>query len=172
MNYDVRQQVNWGIRIYAAAILLFSLMYIGYYLYISFTWGLRQGGLSLLVSDGIFLLFLPIAAALFYFKPAGWWLNMIVFTYLLISKIVAVAANIFLLQAGLIVDQEGGMNFAIETFYIVLYLAILILFLWKPVREALNVYLERLRISAFWRIFPAALVIYALQFYAAIIFLN
>lgn len=172
MNKNMKQQLGWAIRIYAGALLVFAILYLGYYMYISFSWGLREGGLGLLISDGIFLLFIPIAAALYFLHPAGWWLNMITFTYLLLAKIVAVAANIFLLQTGLIVDQEGGMNYGAEIFYIVLYSVILIAFYWKPVRLELQVHLDRYRISAFWRVFPTALLIYALQFYAAIMFLR
>lgn len=171
MNENINHK-DIGIRIYAGALFLFAIIYLGYYLYIAFTWGLRQSSAGLLISDGIFLLFIPISAALYFLKPAGWWLNMIAFTYLLLSKIVAVAANVFLLQAGLVVGQDGGMNYTVEIFLILLYIAVLVVFSLRPVRHALQVHLDRYRISSFWKVFPVALLIYALQFYAAIVFLN
>ncbi|PRO66887.1 hypothetical protein [Alkalicoccus urumqiensis] len=158
-------QLELGIRIFSAALLLFILFYFGYYTYIGMHWGLREGSAGLLVSDGILLLLLPAAVLLFFFKAPGWWLLMIGFVYLLLSKVVLVLANIVLSVAGLFTGQESQGIGAADVFYILFYAAVLLIFSLPAVRQASGVFIENKRVSAFWKIFPFALALYLVYFY-------
>lgn len=161
-----------GIRIFAVSLLIFVIVYSAYYLYVYMNWGLREGVGYLFLSDGIFLLLLPVAVLLFFLHRAGWWLAMIVFTYFLMAKLVGIAANFFLLQAGFIIDQDGGLRWGIELFYLFIYIVILLGLSLKPVKTELGVYTNTMKIPAFWKIFPPAVVLYGLQFYAAFQLMN
>ncbi|WP_444684295.1 hypothetical protein [Alkalicoccus luteus] len=161
-----------GIRIFAVSLLIFVLIYSAYYLYVYMNWGLREGVGYLLLSDGIFLLLLPVAVLLFFLHWVGWWLAMIVFTYFLTAKVVGIAANFFLLQAGFIIDQDGGLRWGIELFYLFLYAGILIFLALRPIKSELGVHTGKMKIPSFWKIFPPAVLLYALQFYAAFQLMN
>jgi hypothetical protein len=163
---------KWILRAYA--VLLFSIAgsYFGYYFYVGISWGLRDGAAGLMVSDGPLLLLVPTAAAVFIRHPSGWWMHMILFSYLLIGKLIGMAANLFLLSAGLIVDVEGGTNYFVEVNYMLLYAAALFLFSLKPVKNQFRLLKTRRRMFFLLWIVGGALILYAVHLTAVYVYFQ
>ncbi|TVP84149.1 MAG: hypothetical protein EA344_07565 [Alkalicoccus sp.] len=153
----------WMLHGYAVLLFLIAASYFSYYYYVGIRWGLRDGAAGLLVSDGPLLLLIPTAVAVFMRHPSGWWMHMVFFSYLLIGKLIGIAANLFLLSTGLIVDTEGGTNYLVEVNYMLLYAAALILFSLKPVKNQFRLPEGRKRMFfPFW-VGGTALLLYAVH---------
>jgi hypothetical protein len=163
---------KWMLRGYAVILFLVAASYFGYYYYVGISWGLRDGAAGLMISDGPLLLLFPTAAAVFMRHFSGWWMHMIFFSYLLIGKLIGIAANLFLLSTGLIVDAEGGTNYFVEVNYMLLYTAALFLFSLKAVRNQFGLKKGRRRMFyPFW-VGGAALLLYAVHLTAIYVYFH
>ncbi|MCE7793247.1 hypothetical protein K8O68_12540 [Salipaludibacillus sp. CUR1] len=150
------------INIYAVFLLLFVLAYYGYYLYIGILWGFGERMFTLLVSDSLFLLFIPAAVGILFKKTWSWWLNMIIFFQLFIAKFIALGANVTLLMTDTVAQPLQGSNLLVEILYLVLYLIIITALSLKIVKQRLSV--NRRFGEWFWRVFTGAIGLYVFHF--------
>ncbi|CAM3725279.1 hypothetical protein [Alkalicoccus chagannorensis] len=167
MEQSYKDKLEWGIRAAGAALLLFAVIYFIYYFYIAAVFGLREGLLPVLIGDAVFLLFIPAGILLLLLKPLGWWLAMASFCYLLLAKTVSVLAGILLDTLGIAPEGGTAFQFSPDVLQLVLYGGALILLSVRPVRHAAGVQTEQKKFSAFWYVFPPALLLYAFYFYAS-----
>ncbi|UTR14715.1 hypothetical protein MM221_19565 [Salipaludibacillus sp. LMS25] len=157
-------------KLIAISLLIFSLVYYGYYLYIGAYWGFTGRILVSLVSDGIFLLFIPVGIGLLLKKPWAWWLTLMTFFVLFMAKLAGIFANIYLLVSGSITDMLGGSYLLLETLYLLLYGLIITLFSLKIMKESFGI--MRPFTEWFWRVVVAATIVYVLYFLLTLLLLS
>lgn len=146
------------LNVFASFLLLFVFVYFGYYGYIGFMWGFNERMVMLLISDGVFWLFVPAAIGIFMRKKWSWWLTISVFVQLFIAKLIAIFANIFLLLSGNVAESLQGSNIAIEIGYLVMFLIISISFSFESIRKMFKV--EQTFNGWFWKVLFMAIIIY------------
>lgn len=156
------RKLHFFVTVFAVSLLIFVLSYYGYYMYIWLLWGVSERLIMLLISDSLFLLFIPAAVGLLLRKKFSWWLTMILFTQLFVAKVIAIAANIFLIVSGTIAETMQWSHFLVESLFLALYLLILIIFGLKPIREVLSVRLSPR--EWVWRVLAGAMGLYVLHF--------
>ncbi|WP_280768111.1 hypothetical protein [Salipaludibacillus daqingensis] len=161
------RKLSIPLNVFASFLLLFVFVYYGYYVYIGVMWGYSERMLMLLVSDGVFWLFVPAAIGIFRREKWSWWLTISVFVQLFIAKIIAIAANVFLLVSGNVAEPLQGSNMAIEFLYLVLYLIIIVSLSLEPIRKFSNV--NKSFLEAFWRVFLLAIGIYVIHFILTVV---
>ncbi|RKL67504.1 hypothetical protein CR203_09135 [Salipaludibacillus neizhouensis] len=148
--------------IFAVSLLVFVISYYGYYMYIGFMWVLNDRMLMLLVSDGLFILFLPLAIVLLLRLRSAWWLTMILFTQLFVAKIIAIFANLFLVFSGTIAEPLQWSGYVLELIFIFVYLLIIIVFAMPSIRDFFTITLTPKQWV--WRVFAGAMLLYILHF--------
>ncbi|PYZ94611.1 hypothetical protein CR194_03515 [Salipaludibacillus keqinensis] len=158
------------VNTFASLLLLYVIIYYGYYVYIGLLWGFSERMFMLLVSDSLFLLFVPIAIGLFLKKKWSWWLTMSVFLQLFIAKVIAILANIFLLLSGSVAEPLQGSNILIEISFLFMYFIVIIGFSSKSLRSFLSI--ERPFSEWFWRVFLLAMVLYTSHFIITVVAIS
>ncbi|MCR6106668.1 hypothetical protein HXA34_10270 [Salipaludibacillus agaradhaerens] len=166
----MKRKLTVLINLIAISLLIFSVIYYGYYLYIGVYWGFTGRILVSLVSDGIFLLFIPVSIGLFLKKKWAWWLTLTTFVVLFMAKLAGIFANIYLLISGSIADMLGGSHLLLETLYLLLYGLIITLFSLNIMKESFGVI--RPFTEWFWRVVLAAAIVYVLYFILTLILLS
>jgi len=166
----MNRKLTIPLNVFASFLLLFVFIYYGYYAYIGLMWGFNERMFMLLVSDGVFWLFVPAAIGIFLRKKWSWWFTISVFAQLFIAKIIAIFANVFLLLSGNVAEPLQGSHIVIEIVYLVLYLIVTVSFSFVPIRKVFKV--EQRFSEWFWKVFLIAIGIYLVHFILTIIAIS
>ncbi|WP_416149808.1 hypothetical protein ACM26V_02065 [Salipaludibacillus sp. HK11] len=158
------------INIFASFLLLFVFVYFGYYVYVGIFWGFSERLLMLLVSDSVFSLFVPAAIGILLRKTWSWWFTMSIFVQLFISKVIAIAATVFLLVSGSVAEPLQGSNVLVEILYLVMYLIVIVSFSLSQIRKIFKV--NKSFIEWFWKVFLIAIAIYLVHFTLTILTMS
>lgn len=153
--------------IFAVCLILFVIAYFGYYAYVGIYWGFSDRMLMLLVSDSVFLLFIPVSVGVLLKKSWGWWLTVVIFIHLFIAKCVAIAAEFFFNLSGGIVEPFQPTHQLAEVLFLVFYTTIIMIFSLDAVKREFSV--ERRFGEWYWRALLWASGLYTIHFMLALI---
>ncbi|RNA69246.1 hypothetical protein [Alteribacter keqinensis] len=128
------------VRLLAIGQVLFTIAYFSYMLYISFSWGFTPRMVQILVTDSIYLILIISAAGLLFLKTWGWWVTVILYGKLLMSKLIGTGTEWFLLLSGTIAEKWRWDIFFADLFIILLYTVILACFFLRRIRRIFNVH--------------------------------
>ncbi|WP_026689591.1 hypothetical protein [Alteribacter aurantiacus] len=152
-------------RLLAIGQALFTVGYFSYMFYIAFSWGFTPRIIQILVTDSIYLFFLISSVGLFLFKSWGWWVTVILYGKLLLSKVIGAGSEWFLLLTGTIAERwQWGMFFA-DFFIMLLYVLVLVVLFTKQ-REKFKIEDRGVRLAVL--VCVGVVLLYSLYFIAAL----
>lgn len=133
-----------------------------YYLYIGTQWGFGERVILLMLSDGTYLLLLISSVSLFFRKRWGWWLIVIVYGKLLLSRCIAFIAELSLILSGMIADTFHLNAFIGDLFLMFMYVLILFFMLTPSMRHFFNISMTGVKLGL--AIGVGSIIMYAIYF--------
>ncbi|MDG5787497.1 hypothetical protein QA612_08315 [Evansella sp. AB-P1] len=150
------------IKLIAIGQILFVLGLFSYYVYIGLQWGFEERLILLMVSDGIFILFIFSSISILLWKKWGWWLTVIIYCKLILAKIITVISEIAMVLLGVIIESIRINVILFDLFVILLYSVIVFIFLRPTIRQRFTIQMTGSRLSFF--IIVSTLILYFVHF--------
>ncbi|WP_096434964.1 hypothetical protein [Alteribacter populi] len=123
------------IKVIAILQAVFVVCYFSYMLYIAVAWGFNPRIVQLLVTDSIYVFLLVSSVGIWFYKPWGWWVTIILYGKLLLSKVIGSGSEWFLIFTGTIAEPWRWEMFAADFFIVILFLLLLGYFFRRTVRS-------------------------------------
>ncbi|QKS71168.1 hypothetical protein FLK61_31130 [Paenalkalicoccus suaedae] len=151
------------LTIYSYFLSLVGVGYALYYFYIGVVFGFNDRLLLQIITNGPMMLLLAVGLLLLFSFRVGWWLHMIVFTQLLLAKVVSLIGEVILSQTGLFYEDLSVSAVFLDISVVLLYIVALLVFTSDSVKQLIHVKTETLRIHPYWIIIIFAIMLYAIE---------
>jgi hypothetical protein len=96
-------------------------------MFVGLSWGFTPRMVQLFVTDSIFLFFILSAVGLLLIKTWGWWVTVILYGKLLLSKFIGTGTEWFLISTGLIAEPLDWGRATADLGILLLYAGVIIL---------------------------------------------